>query len=194
MALKLSRFVAFLFVALVLGAGLTHLFTMPGKMVLSGEAYLTVQQLYSDWVLLNVVLVCALLSLGTLAWQLRPARWPLSNRYAASTRRSSRRTGRRRAFALTLLALLAIVGDTTVTWSLAHEANRATANWTFLPANWQALRAQWEYAHAAAAALDLLAFAALVLSVLVAEKPTRYRDPDESSGGRGAPLSFMAVR
>jgi hypothetical protein len=193
MALKMSRFVAFLFVALVLGAGLAHLFTMPGKMVLSGEAYLTVQQLYSDWVLLNVVLVCALLSLGVLAWQLRPARWPLSTRYAARTR-SSGRTGRRRAFALTFLALLAIVGDATVTWSLAHEAERATANWTFLPANWQALRAQWEYAHVAAAALDLLAFAALVLSVLVAEKPVRYRDPDESSGGRGAPLSFMAVR
>jgi hypothetical protein len=174
MALKTTRFVAFLFVALVLGAGLAHLFTMPGKMVLSGEAYLTVQQLYRDWILWNVALICAVISLGVLAWRLRRRR--------------------PRALALTLAALAAIVGDGIVIWSVAHAAERSTRGWTFLPADWVALRAQWEYAHTAAALLDLLAFSALVLSVLISERPVRYRGPDESSGGRGAPLSFMAVR
>jgi hypothetical protein len=172
--LKISRFVAFLFVALVLGAGLTHLFTMPGKMVLNGDAYLTVQQLYRDWVLGSLALACAVLSLAVLAWQLRRRR--------------------PRALALTLAAMLAVIGDEVVVWALARGADRATRNWTILPENWMALRAQWEYAHVAAAALDLLAFLALVLSVLVAERPSRYRGPDESSGGRGAPLRFMAVR
>lgn len=193
MALKLSRFVAFLFLALVLGAGFAHLFTMPGKMVLSGDAYLTVQQLYSGWALIDAVLLCAMISLAILAWQLRPARLPASIRYAASRNRPVVRRGRGRAFALTLLALFAVLGDASVTWSIAVEADLATGNWTFLPHNWQALRAQWEYAHAAAAALDLLAFTALVLSVLVGERLVPASDSDDS-GGRGAPLSFMAVR
>src|SRR5690606_9379963 len=68
MALRVSRFFALLFVALALGVGLAHVITMPGKMLLSGEVYLTVQQLYRDWGPINVVTVCALLSLGVLAW------------------------------------------------------------------------------------------------------------------------------
>jgi hypothetical protein len=194
MALKVSRFFALLFVALALGVGLAHVITMPGKMLLSGEVYLTVQQLYRDWGPINVVTVCALLSLGVLAWQLRPGRWSVSIRYGSRMRRPPGRAGRWRAFGLTLIALLAMVGGRLVGWSLIHDADLATGNWTFLPENWHALRAQWEYAHAASAVLDFVAFAALVLSVLVAEEPARRRDPDESSGGRGAPLRFMAVR
>jgi hypothetical protein len=174
MTVKICRFIAFLFVALVLGAGLARLFALPGKMALPAAAYLTVQQVFSGWALLGVAVAGALMSLGALAWQLRRRR--------------------RRACLLTLLALLAIVCDEVVIWSFAHAADRATGNWAFLPDNWLALRAQWEYAHAAGAALDLLAFAALVLSVLIAERPARVRGPDESSGGRGAPLRFMAVR
>ena len=196
MALKICRFVAFLFLALVLGAGLAHLFTMPSKMTLSGEAYLTVQQLYRDWTLLNVALACTVLSLLVLVWQL----WPRSGRrlfsggYSAAARAKGARTVRWRALVLTLLALLAVLGDEIIIWSLARSADLATRNWTVLPADWMALRAQWEYAHAAAAVLDLVAFAALVLSVLVGERPVSSRGPDEESGGRGAPLLFMAAR
>jgi hypothetical protein len=174
MTLKACRFAAFLFLALVLGAGLAHLFAMPGKMVLSPTAYVTVQQIYNGWDLVSVAVVGAVASLGGTAWLLRRRR--------------------PRALALTLLALAAVVADEMVVWNYAAAANRVTANWTVLPQNWPLLRAQWEYSHAAGAALDLVAFAALVLSVLIAERPLRYRDPDESSGGRGAPLRFMAVR
>jgi hypothetical protein len=174
MTLKICRFVAFLFVALVLGAGLAHLFAMPGKLSLSSTAYVTVQQVYSGWRLVTVAVVGAVVSLGVTAWQLRRRR--------------------PRALFLTLAALGAVIADEVVVWSYAAAANRVTANWTTLPENWLSLRAQWEYAHAVGAAFDLLAFAALVLSVLIAERPVRYRGPDESSGGRGAPLRFMAVR
>ena len=174
MTLKICRFVAFLFLALVLGAGLAHLFALPSKMALSSDAYLTVQQIYSGWGLVTLAVLGAVASLGALAWQLRRRR--------------------PRALILTLLALVAVVADEAVVWSFAHAANRVTGNWTLLPDNWVALRAQWEYSHAAGAAFDLVAFAALVLSVLVTERPMRYRGSDESSGGRGAPLRFMAVR
>lgn len=174
MTLKACRFVAFLFVALVLGAGLAHLFAMPSKMALSSSAYLTVQQVYSGWGLVTIAVVGAVVSLGVLAWQLRRRR--------------------PRALVLTLAALAAVIADEVVVWSYAHAAERVTGNWTLLPDNWSTLRAQWEYAHAAGAALDLVAFAALALSVLITERPVRYRGPDESSGGRGAPLRFMAVR
>jgi hypothetical protein len=173
MTLKACRFAAFLFLALVLGAGLAHLFAMPGKMVLSPAAYVTVQQIYNGWDL-SLAVVGAVASLGATAWLLRRRR--------------------PRALALTLLALAAVAADEVVVWNYAAAANRMTANWTVLPVNWPLLRAQWEYAHAAGAALDLVAFAAFVLSVLLAERPLRSRDPDESSGGRGAPLRFMAVR
>ena len=195
MTLKTCRFIAFLFVALVLAAGLARLFVLPVKMALPAVAYLTVQGVYSGWELLGIAVAGALLALATLAWQLRPrsAGWS----FLKSSRRSrsqSARLGRPRAFALTLLALVAIIADKAVVWSFAHPVNQATGNWTFLPDNWVALRAQWEYAHASGAVLDLLAFMALVLSVLVTERPVRVRDPDEASGGRGAPLRFMAVR
>lgn len=196
MTVKICRFVAFLFVALVLGAGFARLFALPGKMTLPADAYLMVQQIYTGWALLGIAVAGALVSLGTLAWQLRPrvAGRLLLMGLAKRTRSQSARAGRPRAFALTVAALLAIVADVAVVWSFAHPVNQATGNWTFLPDNWLALRAQWEYGHAAGAALDLLAFAALVLSVLVAERPARVRGPDKSSGGRGAPLRFMAVR
>jgi hypothetical protein len=195
MMLKTCRFVAFLFVALVLAAGLARLFVMPAKMALPAAAYLTAQHIYSGWELLGIAIAGALLSLGTLAWQLRPR----SGRalFLSSARRPrslSARQGRPRACALTMAAFLAIVADKAIVWLLAHPANQATGNWTFLPDNWLALRAQWEYAHAVGALLDLLAFLALVMSVLVTERPLRVRDSDEASGGRGAPLRFMAVR
>src|SRR5690606_5645101 len=115
-------------------------------------------------------------------------------RYALKAHAPSIRVGRRRAFGLTLLALLAIIADGVVSWTVIRGADAATTGWTYLPGNWQALRAQWEYGHAVGAGLDFLAFVALVLSVLVGERPARYRNLDESSGGRGAPLRFMAVR
>ena len=87
-----------------------------------------------------------------------------------------------------------LVVERVVVWGLTHSVDAVTTNWTVLPANWMVLRDRWEFGHATGAILDLVAFVALVLSVLVAEKAARVGHPDEASGGRGAPLRFMAVR
>ena len=42
-----------------------------------------------------------------------------------------------------------------------------------LPADWMRLRDQWEYTHAARAVLQIIAFGALVFSILV-ETPTEH--------------------
>ena len=49
---------------------------------------------------------------------------------------------------------------------LENTINRATENWTALPANWQEQRALWEYSHAVRAILYVLALGALVMSLL----------------------------
>ncbi|HZM33925.1 MAG TPA: hypothetical protein VFC18_05460 [Burkholderiales bacterium] len=49
--------------------------------------------------------------------------------------------------------------------------NRATENWTRLPAHWLELRAQWEYSHAASAVLNLLA---LVVLAYFAAREARF--------------------
>lgn len=43
---------------------------------------------------------------------------------------------------------------------------KTTGNWTIRPANWEKLRLHWEYAHTINARLYLIAFIALLISVL----------------------------
>lgn len=51
-------------------------------------------------------------------------------------------------------------------FTFTYPANRATNNWTILPANWPDLRRQWEYSHATRAAAFIAALVMLLLSVL----------------------------
>ena len=78
---------------------------------------------------------------------------------------------RRRRFGLALTAFLCLVGTQVVFWTFTFPANRATANWSVLPANWMALRVQWEYSHAASAVLNLIALVALILTVVRTDTP-----------------------
>jgi hypothetical protein len=164
------RFVCFLLVGVALGAGLAHLFALPNKIGLPGDAYLTVQQIYSGWVLLDLVAVGALAALGVLTAMLRR---------------------RPRTFPLTLAAFLSMAGAQGLFWALAFPVDQATAGWTTLPADWAILRDQWEYAHAAGAGLELVAFAALVASVLLREHPTPPHDGHHRK--RHGALEFMSV-
>jgi hypothetical protein len=149
MGLKIARFFSLLFAALVLAPALAHLLELPNKIELSRNHYLVVQQIYSGWSLLGVVVYGALLS--TLALAILVRRQP-------------------RVFALTLAAFLCLLAAHFVFWIFTFPANQETANWTVLADNWMALRAQWEYSHAAGAVLNLAAFVLLVLSVLVKGK------------------------
>ncbi len=149
MGLKSARFFSLLFVALVLAPAMAHLLELPNKIGLSREEYLVVQQIYSGWQLLGIVIYGALLS--TLALTIMVRHQP-------------------RVFALTLAAFLCLLAAHVVFWIFTFPANKETLYWTVLPENWMALRAQWEYSHAAGAVLNLIAFVMLVLSELVRGK------------------------
>jgi hypothetical protein len=144
MTLKTLRFLSLLFVALSLAPSMAHLLEMPRKIHLPAAEYLTVQQIYSGWALLGIVVVGALLSTLALAFV---------------ERMHSMRIGP------TVFALLCIVATQVVFWTFTYPANVATQNWTMLPPNWLTLRMQWEYSHAAGAILNLLAFVALLIDV-----------------------------
>jgi len=149
MKLNSARFFSLLFVALTLAPALAHLFELPNKIGLSRQEYQVVQQIYSGWALLGIVVIGALLS--TLVLTIMVRRQP-------------------RSFVLTLGAFLCLAGAHVVFWIFTFPANQLTSNWTVLPENWMALRAQWEYSHAAGAVLNLIAFILLIPSMPVRDK------------------------
>jgi hypothetical protein len=144
-----ARFLALLFAALALAPALAHLLELPNKIGLSRDEYFTVQQIYSGWALLGSVVFGALFSTLALAILVRK---------------------RRREFVPALIAFLCIAATQAVFLTFTFPANEQTANWTVLPENWAALRVQWEYSHAASAVLNLIAFIAVILSVLARDK------------------------
>ena len=178
MALKIVRFLAFLLVALALGAALAHLYALPNKMAMAKEAYLAAQQAYRGWALLGVVVIGQIVVLPVLAFMVR---------------------ARRLVFGLSFAAFLCVVAAHALFWIYTYPANQATDNWMQLPPDWMALRAEWEYSHAAAAVLTLAAFVFLVLSVLVDEPSglaDRHRGTGSRNGGRKrrGRLEFMSVQ
>jgi hypothetical protein len=146
MALQLVRFLGLLLVALALAPALAHALELPNKIRLPREQYLTVQQLYRGWNRLGFIVIGALLS--TLALALM-----------------ARGDGE---FVWALAAFGCIALTQVVFWTFTFPVNRRTVNWTRLPENWTSLRLRWEYSHAASAALNLLALASLIASVLSA--------------------------
>jgi len=149
MALDTVRFLGILLAALALVPAAAHLMELPNKTQLSGADYLVVQQLYRGWAFAGIVVIGALLSTLLLAFMVR---------------------SQPRAFVLTVVAVLCIVGTQVTFWMFTYPVNRETMNWTMLLANWAELRARWEYSHAASAVLNLIALVALILSVLVKEE------------------------
>jgi len=145
MGLNTMRFMSLLFTALALAPALAHVLELPNKINLSGEDYLTVQQIYRGWALLGIVVVGAILS--TLVLTIMVRKEP-------------------EIFTLTLISFLCIVGTQVVFWVFTYPVNQKANNWTLLPENWLELRNQWEYSHATGAGLDLIALITLILSVV----------------------------
>lgn len=134
-------FITILATVIALGGALAHLFEMPRKMMLSREAYFTVQQIYAGWDLFGLVLVLQFSALALLAW------------------RSFREYYVFRPVLAALLLMLAAQG---VFWLFTFPANAATQNWTQMPADWEMLRRQWEYSHATGAICQLLGLSSLI--------------------------------
>lgn len=139
------RFLALFLTAIALGSGMAHLLEMPNKILLTRADYLTVQQIYRGWALLAFVAYAAIGFTLLLAIQARRDR---------------------RAFALTLAALLLLIASQGVFWTFTFPVNQSTNNWTNLPDDWEPLRSRWEYSHAAGALLTMAALAVLIAAVV----------------------------
>jgi hypothetical protein len=150
MKLIIAQFLSLLFTALALAPALAHLLELPNKIGLAREDYLTVQQIYSGWALLGIVVVGALVSTLALVLLVR-----------------KKLPGK---FMLALFAFVCLAATQVIFWIYTFPANQQTSNWTVLPDNWMVLRSQWEYSHAASAVLDLIALIALILCVLMHER------------------------
>lgn len=142
---RIVYFTAFMIAALNLGAPLAHAFELVNKMALDGDAYFTVQQIYSGWNRVAWLLLAYFVVLGLLIWRCRDD--PQQRRMLIA------------AFAMVLVSQA-------IFWIWTFPTNRATENWTVQPETWAALRRQWEYSHAAGALFHLAALAFLTLAAL----------------------------
>lgn len=147
MLLGTFRFLAIVSIAVAMAGGLAHAFEFSAKIILTRPEYLVVQQIYRGWSLLGVPIIIGLLCCLAIAYLVRRHRL---------------------CVALTLTAVVALGVQLANFFVFTQPVNRETANWTELPEDWESLRMQWEYSHLASAALFVIAFVALVLSVLVA--------------------------
>jgi hypothetical protein len=134
-------FLAILATLLSLAPGLAHVFELPRKMMLSRDAYFSVQQIYAGWDLFGIAIALQLLLLAMLAW---------------------RSAGEYYVFRPVLVALLMLGLAQAVFWIFTFPANAATHNWTMIPPDWQGLRHQWEYSHVVGAACQFLGLCALI--------------------------------
>ena len=148
MALRAVQFLVIVFTALALVPAGAHFFALPNKIVMSEEAYFTVQQIYAGWALFGIVLIGALI---------------LNLVHAVMVR------GEYPTFRFAIAAFLLIGATLAIFFGWTFPANQATANWTDIPRDWQALRAQWEYSHAVNAVLTFVAFCCVTLAVLTKE-------------------------
>jgi hypothetical protein len=139
------RFLSLVFTVLALIPAGAHLFSLPSKMRLSAEDYLSAQRAYEGWALFGIVILAAILA--TLALAIA--------HYRAG-----------RPFLLAALALLCLLATQALFWTFTFPANQATENWTMLPANFEVLRTSWEYSHAGSAVLNFAAFLLLLRSEL----------------------------
>jgi hypothetical protein len=137
------RFLAVVITGLSLVAPAAHAFELLNKIGLPKAEYFVVQQIYSGWWMVGLLLPLAFLANVGNAIALRDDRAALMLSIAAA-------------------ALIAL--NLVIFMLFTQPANAATQNWTMQPENWEALRTQWEYSHAANAAVNFIAFCCAVLA------------------------------
>jgi hypothetical protein len=145
-ALKATRFLSLLLVALTLGMTFCHVMEIPGKLRLDGAAWLT--NLYIAFGAVGAVIeLLSILLTWVVAMQVRQ---------------------RRPAFAWTVAAGLCVTAGLLVWFTVVAPVNAALSGWTpeTLPADWTRIRDRWEIGHAVHAALFGFGFGALVIALL----------------------------
>lgn len=143
---RLVHFGAIVLTAVILAPALSHLFSLSSKMAMDERAYFDAQAAYRGWSLFAVPLIATILLDAWLAFAARDARAHLVLFAIAGI-----------AVALTLVVFFAWV----------QPGNKATANWTEIPADWRALRLRWEYGHAASALLTFASFLAVTAAAFL---------------------------
>jgi hypothetical protein len=130
--------------------GFTHLWQLPQRLAYDGVLWLDTLTFYVKFGPQGpgpVIEIAALLSTIILVFMVR---------------------GWRPAFALTLVAMFALIASTALWWTLIYPVNRELLTWTAdtLPQNWMDFREQWEYTHSARALLMFVALGCLVAAAL----------------------------
>ncbi|RCJ41239.1 DUF1772 domain-containing protein [Nostoc minutum NIES-26] len=161
MFLRMWRFTTIILTALLMGMTFCHVLELSAKMNYDGSLYVTVQNsLYQQFGGPGIgafMTLGAILTTAVLSFLVRK---------------------RRQVFYLTLTATVCLLLAFPVVFYLFTEpANIVFRNSTpeSLPTDWMRLREQWEYSHAASFVLHLLAFSALVFSVLIEIPVNRSR-------------------
>lgn len=161
--MKSLRFLTIMLTALSLSAAFAHLLEMLAKLTYNGAQWLgLLQTLYPTYGKVSGVCeIGAVVAVLVLVVALR-----------------SHRT----AFLWTLLAATCLIATHATFWIWVAPVNAALVPLSpeTLPADWTRLRNQWEFAHAARAILQIVALAALVISIL-AELPPNAGDAEERS-------------
>ena len=139
------HFICLLSTALALVPAGAHVLALPNKINMPKAEYAVAQQLYRGWQLVGLAVITALVSTLALTISLYDQPKP---------------------FVAALVACLCVAGTQAIFWTFTFPVNRATLNWSMLPANWVQLRKRWEYSHVASAVLNLVAFIAVLLAVL----------------------------
>ena len=170
MLLKTTRFVSLFCAALALGLTVTHDLEIPGKQMLSGADWLTVQRtFYGGFAIVGgVAEVLGLISTGVLLSLLRK---------------------RRTAFVLTLVAAISFAGMLALFAFGNNPLNLQVMAWTpqTLPANWREIRDAWDGFHAASSAFAALALAALLVATL-RDTPSSFA----KTGGASQELKYSS--
>jgi hypothetical protein len=131
------KFLTVIVTGLSLIAPAAHLFELPNKIGLPQAEYFVVQQIYSGWWIVGLLLPLAF----------------LANAGNAISMRADKA-----AMMLSIAAAVLIALNLIIFVIFTQPANAATQNWTVQPENWETLRTQWEYSHAVNAAVNFLAF------------------------------------
>jgi hypothetical protein len=150
MMVNAFRFLSLVLTALVMGLAFCHVVQMPPKMVLGGPEYLLTLRMYGGF--------------GPVGALLEPGAIVAAIVLATLVRR------RRREFALATAGAACLVAGLLLWFVVVSPVNAhwAVASPSAPPADWVALRHRWEWGHAGHAVVLLMAFAALVCSVLTA--------------------------
>lgn len=149
MILKIVRFVALLFTALIAGVAFCHVLELPNKLTLPASTWLQVQQhLYNEF-----GPVAGAMEVGAVAST-------LALLFLVRTRQL--------AFIWTLIASVCLVAALVLWFMVVNPVNLLVNSWsiTSMPADWPQARHQWEYGHATHAALFTLGLVASILAVL----------------------------